>query len=68
MGTPGRVMDMIRQEVLKIEHINTLVLDEADEMLNMGFKEDLFSIMEAYPGRKADDAYFLQPCLPMWQN
>jgi len=52
VGTPGRVMDMIRQEVLKIEHINTLVLDEADEMLNMGFKEDLFSIMSHTPAEK----------------
>jgi ATP-dependent RNA helicase DeaD len=52
VGTPGRVMDMIRQEVLKIEHINTLVLDEADEMLNMGFKEDLFSIMGHTPAEK----------------
>ena len=38
-GTPGRVNDMIRQGVLKLEMVNRLVLDEADEMLNMGFKD-----------------------------
>ena len=52
VGTPGRVFDMIRQGVLKIEHIGILVLDEADEMLNMGFKEDLFSIMSHTPATK----------------
>ncbi|MDD4308854.1 MAG: DEAD/DEAH box helicase [Candidatus Cloacimonetes bacterium] len=52
VGTPGRVFDMIRQEVLKVDHIACLVLDEADEMLNMGFKEDLFSIMSHTPKEK----------------
>jgi ATP-dependent RNA helicase DeaD len=52
VGTPGRVMDLIRQEVLKLEHVNRLVLDEADEMLNMGFKEDLFEIMSHTPETK----------------
>ena len=52
VGTPGRVFDMIRQEVLKIENIGMLILDEADEMLNMGFKEDLFSIMSHTPATK----------------
>lgn len=52
VGTPGRVFDMIRQEALKIENIGMLILDEADEMLNMGFKEDLFSIMSHTPATK----------------
>ena len=52
VGTPGRVYDMIRQGVLKIESINMLILDEADEMLNMGFKEDLFNIMSHTPSGK----------------
>jgi len=52
VGTPGRVMDFIRQKVLKLEHVNRLVLDEADEMLNMGFKEDLFEIMSHTPAEK----------------
>ncbi|MDY0151354.1 MAG: DEAD/DEAH box helicase [Candidatus Cloacimonas sp.] len=52
IGTPGRVQDMIRQGALKIEKIAALILDEADEMLNMGFKEDLFSIMSHTPKTK----------------
>lgn len=50
IGTPGRVNDMIRRKVLKLEKINTLVLDEADEMLNMGFKEELDEILAQTPG------------------
>ena len=41
VGTPGRVLDLIRRKVLKIETVNFFVLDEADEMLNMGFLEDI---------------------------
>ncbi len=41
VGTPGRVMDHLRQGYLNLESIRTLVLDEADEMLNMGFSEDI---------------------------
>ncbi|MDZ4182570.1 MAG: DEAD/DEAH box helicase [Candidatus Cloacimonadaceae bacterium] len=52
VGTPGRVADMIRQGVLKLEHINRLILDEADEMLNMGFKEELSEIMSHTPAEK----------------
>ncbi len=52
VGTPGRVLDMIKQGALKIEQISRLVLDEADEMLNMGFKDDLFEIMGHAPAEK----------------
>lgn len=52
VGTPGRVNDFIRQGVLKLDTVNRLVLDEADEMLNMGFKEDLFEIMKHTPAQK----------------
>jgi len=52
VGTPGRVNDMIRQGVLKLGHVNRLILDEADEMLNMGFKEELFEIMSHTPAEK----------------
>jgi ATP-dependent RNA helicase DeaD len=51
-GTPGRVLDMIKQGALKIDRITRLVLDEADEMLNMGFKDDLFEIMSHAPLEK----------------
>lgn len=52
VGTPGRVNDMIRQKVLHLEEVNRLVLDEADEMLNMGFKDELFEIMSHTPASK----------------
>ena len=52
VGTPGRVLDMIKRKVLKIDKINFLVLDEADEMLNMGFKEDIDAILETTPKEK----------------
>ncbi len=52
IGTPGRVNDMIRQNVLHLGQVKLLILDEADEMLNMGFKEELFAIMEQTPKEK----------------
>lgn len=52
VGTPGRVKDMIERQVLKLELLNWLVLDEADEMLQMGFKEDLDAILEGVPAAK----------------
>lgn len=51
-GTPGRVLDLLKRRVLKIDQIKFLVLDEADEMLNMGFKEDMDSILETTPKEK----------------
>ncbi len=45
-GTPGRVMDHLRRRTIKIKKIKMLILDEADEMLNMGFREDLDVILE----------------------
>lgn len=41
VGTPGRVLDLIRRNALKLSNVQSLVLDEADEMLNMGFIEDI---------------------------
>lgn len=52
VGTPGRVRDLIERRVLKIEKIGWLVLDEADEMLQMGFKEELDAILEGTPKEK----------------
>ncbi len=52
VGTPGRVNDMLNRRILKIESLKWLVLDEADEMLNMGFKEELDSILETTPEDK----------------
>ena len=49
VGTPGRVMDHLRRETLNLDHLQTLVLDEADEMLRMGFIEDVEWILEHTP-------------------
>ncbi|MCK5211141.1 DEAD/DEAH box helicase [Candidatus Parcubacteria bacterium] len=49
VGTPGRVHDLIRRKVLKLQNVKWLVLDEADEMLDMGFKKDLDAILEQTP-------------------
>ena len=46
VGTPGRVMDHMRRHTMKLDHIKIMVLDEADEMLNMGFREDIETILE----------------------
>ena len=52
VGTPGRMLDLIKKKHVKIENIRWLVLDEADEMLNMGFKEDLDAILQKTPAVK----------------
>ena len=52
VGTPGRVLDLINRKVLKINQISFLVLDEAEEMLNMGIKEDIEAILETTPIEK----------------
>lgn len=49
VGTPGRVMDHMRRHTLRMEHVHTVVLDEADEMLNMGFREDIETILQEMP-------------------
>jgi len=51
-ATPGRMLDLINRKVAKIANVNTVVLDEADEMLNMGFREELDSILEKTPDTK----------------
>lgn len=52
VGTPGRTLDLIKRKVLKIKSIRWMVLDEADEMLNMGFKDELDAILEQTPAEK----------------
>jgi ATP-dependent RNA helicase DeaD len=52
VGTPGRTLDLIKRRKLKVEHIRWVVLDEADEMLSMGFKDDLDAILENSPEEK----------------
>lgn len=52
VGTPGRTVDLIKRRQLNLTSIKWLVLDEADEMLNMGFKDELDQILENTPGDK----------------
>ena len=49
VGTPGRVMDHMRRGTIKLQKLKMIVLDEADEMLNMGFKEDIETILRDTP-------------------
>ena len=53
VATPGRMQDMIRRNFVDISHINYCVLDEADEMLNMGFYEDIIAILSHTPKEKS---------------
>ena len=52
VGTPGRLLDLIRQKVVKLNAVRTVVLDEADEMLSMGFIEDIETILQETPGKR----------------
>lgn len=54
VGTPGRIMDHMRRGTLALDAIRTVVLDEADEMLDMGFAEDIEYILQYTPPRTAD--------------
>ena len=49
VGTPGRVVDHMERKTLKLDNLQTLILDEADEMISMGFKEDLETILGSSP-------------------
>jgi len=52
VGTPGRTVDLIKRKRLKLQNIKWLILDEADEMLNMGFKDELDTILSETPEEK----------------
>lgn len=52
IGTPGRVMDHMRRKTVKFDHVKMVVLDEADEMLNMGFREDIETILKDAPSER----------------
>ncbi len=52
VGTPGRVMDHIDRKTLKLQKLKMIVLDEADEMLNMGFREDIEKILKSTPDER----------------
>ena len=48
-GTPGRVYDLIRRNALQMSNLKAMILDEADEMLNRGFKEQIYDIYRFLP-------------------
>jgi ATP-dependent RNA helicase DeaD len=52
IGTPGRVIDHLERKTLKLDGVKTVVLDEADEMLNMGFREDIETILAKAPSER----------------
>lgn len=52
IGTPGRLLDHINRKTIKLEDVQTVVLDEADEMLDMGFMEDIQSILKQVPDER----------------
>ena len=52
VGTPGRVIDLIKRKKINLEQIKTVVMDEADEMLNMGLKKDIDTILQKTPKNK----------------
>ncbi len=52
VATPGRLLDLINRKAVKLKTVQWVILDEADEMLNMGFKEDIDSILEQTPDNK----------------
>lgn len=56
VATPGRLVDFLEQKIIKLQKVKTVVLDEADEMLSMGFKEDLETILKATHPEDMDSA------------
>lgn len=52
IGTPGRVMDHMRRKTIRLNNIKMVVMDEADEMLNMGFREDIETILKEMPSQR----------------
>ena len=62
VGTPGRILDHLKRKSLNLSQVKSLVLDEADEMLRMGFIDDVETILSKTPA-ESQRAYFLPPCL-----
>lgn len=53
VATPGRLMDLLERKTISLDYINTVVLDEADEMLNMGFRKDIEKILSNAPKQRS---------------
>lgn len=61
IGTPGRVMDHMRRGTLKFDDVKMVILDEADVMLNMGFRDDIEVILQGVP-KERQTVFFLRRC------
>ncbi|HHD4757634.1 TPA: DEAD/DEAH box helicase [Streptococcus pyogenes] len=67
VGTPGRLLDLIKRKALILDHVETLILDEADEMLNMGFLEDIEAIISRVPADRQTLLFFATMPAPIKQ-
>lgn len=67
VATPGRLQDMIRRDRIDFSEVQWMVLDEADEMLDMGFQEDVDAILEYMPEQKTSYSS-PPPCLWKWKR
>ena len=61
VGTPGRIIDHIHRGTLRLDHVKMVVLDEADEMLDMGFLDDIRRIL-SYAPKQRQTLLFLPQC------
>lgn len=64
VGTPGRIIDLIKNNSLKLGEVEYLVLDEADQMLAVGFEEDVETIMEKLPAKR--QSMLFSATMPSW--
>lgn len=64
VGTPGRLMDLIKSKSLKLGEVEYLVLDEADQMLAVGFEEDVEIILENLPAQR--QSMLFSATMPFW--
>lgn len=64
VGTPGRVIDLIKRGALKLSEIQFLVLDEADQMLNVGFADDVETILQHVPPKR--QCMMFSATMPSW--
>lgn len=64
LGTPGRVIDLLKRGALNLSEIQFVVLDEADQMLNVGFAEDVEVIMEKLPKKRQN--LMFSATMPKW--
>ena len=66
IGTPGRISDMIAKGTLRLSDVLFVVLDEADEMLNMGFQKDVEEILEKLPAERQHQTLMFSATMPPW--